>query len=119
MLVLRAFEGVSHLAIVVAAPTLIAQLAQTQHRGFALTLWSTFFGVAYTMLVWLGLPMVAALGLQSLFLAHAIWMAAFAVLLSGGLTGLPDAANGDAVNWRRLLPDHVTLYRSPFVAEFA
>lgn len=116
MLVLRALEGVSHLAIVVAAPTLIAQLAQARHRGFALTLWSTFFGVAYTVLVWLGLPMVAALGLPSLFVAHAIWMATFAVLLSAQLKALPRAAKGPPVNWARLLPDHVTLYRSPFVA---
>ena len=116
MLVLRAFEGVSHLAIVVAAPTLIAQLAQTRHRGFALTLWSTFFGVAFTMLVWFGLPMVAALGLPSLFVAHGIWMAVFAVALSSGRTALPDTAKGIAVNWARLLPDHLTLYRSAFLA---
>ena len=116
MLVLRAFEGVSHLAIVVAAPTLIAQLAQTRHRGFALTLWRTFFGVAFTMLVWFGLPMVAALGLPSLFVAHGIWMAVFAVALSSGRTALPDTAKGIAVNWARLLPDHLTLYRSAFLA---
>ncbi|MEL7081761.1 MAG: MFS transporter, partial [Pseudomonadota bacterium] len=42
MLGLRALEGMSHLLIVVAAPTLIAQISAERHRGLTLTLWSTF-----------------------------------------------------------------------------
>jgi DHA1 family inner membrane transport protein len=81
MLVSRVIEGMSHLAIVVAAPTLIAQLSAERHRGFTLTLWSTFFGVAFTLLVVLGLPVVDGYGLPALFVAHGVWMAVFAVIL--------------------------------------
>ena len=43
----RVAEGASHLAIVVAAPTLIAQISADKDRGLTLTLWGTFFGVAF------------------------------------------------------------------------
>ncbi|MCK7475758.1 MAG: MFS transporter [Rhodopseudomonas palustris] len=42
MLALRALEGVAHLAIVVAAPVLIAQTAPPGRQGLAMTLWPSF-----------------------------------------------------------------------------
>ncbi len=116
MLGLRVLEGASHLIIVVAAPTLIAQLSAARHRGFTLTLWSTFFGVSYTLLVWLGLPMVSQLGIASLFWVHAAWMAVFAVVLGLSLRAMPAQPRPDAISLRNLAGDHVTLYRSPFLA---
>ena len=117
MLVLRALEGVSHLAIVVAAPTLIAQLSARRHLGLTLSLWSTFFGVAYTGLVWLGLPMVAQFGLPSIFWAHAIWMAAFALILTIRLNPLPqDSLSPTPLGLRGLVAAHTGVYRSPFMA---
>lgn len=116
MLGLRVLEGASHLVIVVAAPTLIAQLSAARHRGFTLTLWSTFFGVSYTLLVWLGLPMVSQLGIASLFWVHAAWMAVFAVVLGPSLRAMPAQPRPDAISLRNLAGDHVTLYRSPFLA---
>ncbi|MEP4195410.1 MAG: MFS transporter [Aliishimia sp.] len=116
MLVLRVLEGISHLALVVAAPTLIAQLSAARHRGFTLTLWSTFFGVAFTVLVWGGLPMVDALGVPSLFAAHAVWMAAFAILLTLRLPMDAEQAQNDVISFRSILRDHMTIYRSPFIA---
>ena len=116
MLALRGVEGASHLAIVVAAPTLIAQLSAPHHRGFTLTLWSTFFGVAYTLLVWLGLPLVAAYGIPALFLAHALWMAVLALLLSGALRALPQGEAPGPLTLNGMLRAHVTIYRSPFIS---
>lgn len=116
LLAARALEGASHLAIVVAAPTFIAQLTATRHRGFTLSLWSTFFGVSYTVLVMLGLPLVEALGIPALFIAHAMWMVALALILSrvlpriGGKKDLPPLSVGS------VLRDHVTIYRSPYIA---
>lgn len=115
MLLSRAVEGMSHLAIVVAAPTLIAQLSAPQHRGFTLSLWSTFFGVAFALLVAFGLPLVDGFGLNALFVAHAIWLAVFAVVLGLFLRPLEVPAEG-ALSLRGILADHLTIYRSPFVA---
>ena len=120
MLGLRALEGVSHLVIVVAAPTLIAQLSTPRHLGLTLTLWSTFFGVAYTALVWGGLPMVDALGLPSLFVAHAVWMAAAALLVAlriPTLASSPEPTRNKAVmSPRAIFEAHRSIYRSPFLA---
>lgn len=115
MLTSRVIEGMSHLAIVVAAPTLISQLSATRHRGFTLTLWSTFFGVAFTVLVALGLPLVEARGLPALFIAHGVWMAAFAVVLTLFLRPLELPAEG-RLTLQGLLRDHITIYRSPRIA---
>ncbi|MEX0310209.1 MAG: MFS transporter [Tateyamaria sp.] len=115
MLVSRALEGVSHLAMVVAAPTLIAQLSAARHRGFTLTLWSTFFSVAFTLLVALGLPLVAALGLPALFVAHALWLAVFAVILTLFLRPLEVPPEG-ALSLSGIVRDHVAIYRSPSIA---
>jgi hypothetical protein len=116
MLALRALEGASHLAIVVAAPTLIALLSAPRHRGLTLTLWSTFFGVSYTGLVWVGLPMVAEFGLSSMFLGHGVWMAGLALWLGAGLRSLPGPEPQAALSLGGVLRDHVTIYRSPFIA---
>lgn len=115
MLVSRVIEGMSHLAIVVAAPTLIAQLSAERHRGFTLTLWSTFFGVAFTLLVVLGLPLVDGYGLRALFVAHGVWMAMFAVVLMLFLRPLELRPEG-ALSLRGILADHMTIYRSPRIA---
>ncbi|MEO0402304.1 MAG: MFS transporter [Pseudomonadota bacterium] len=115
MLASRVVEGLSHLAIVVAAPTLIAQLSAPRHRGLTLTLWGTFFGVAFTLLVAFGLPLVDARGLPALFLAHAAWMAGFAVLLGVYLRPLEGPAEG-RFTLTGVIEDHLSIYRSPTIA---
>ncbi|MEM8576268.1 MAG: MFS transporter [Pseudomonadota bacterium] len=114
MLALRGLEGVSHLAIVVAAPTLIAQLSAPQHRGLTLTLWSTFFGVTFTLLVIFGLPLVEARGLPALLIAHGIWMALFALILGAMLPRIE--AEVPPLHLSNILRDHGAIYRSPRMA---
>lgn len=115
-LTLRGIEGLSHLAMVVAAPTLIAQLSAPQHRGFTLTLWGTFFGVAFAVLAWVGLPLVAAYGVPALFVAHSIYMAVFAVILTFSLRSLPFLGTFPKLSLKGVLRDHATIYRSPRIS---
>ena len=115
-LVLRGIEGLSHLAMVVAAPTLIAQLSAPQHRGLTLTLWGTFFGVAFAVLAWGGLPLVAAYGVSALFAAHAIYMAVFAVILTFSLHALPSTETFPKLSVSNILRDHIAIYRSPHIS---
>ena len=89
MLASRIAEGLSHLAIVVAAPTLIAQLSAERDRGLTLTLWGTFFGVAFALLAFAGRPLAQALGPEALFAAHGAYMALFALYLARRLKSLP------------------------------
>lgn len=115
MLLSRVIEGMSHLAIVVATPTLIAQLSAERHRGLTLTLWGTFFGVAFTILVAFGLPLVEAYGLPALFIAHAIWMAGFALILGAVLRPISVPIEG-TLTVAGILRNHISIYRSPFIA---
>jgi len=113
MLLSRVIEGASHLAIVVAAPTLIAQLSTAKDRGLTLTLWGTFFGVAFAVLAWLGRPLALSFGLPALFAAHGAYMAAFALFLSAKLRALPIEDAQPPFSLLQTLRDHVTIYGSP------
>ncbi|WP_425090697.1 MFS transporter [Tropicimonas sp. S265A] len=108
----RVVEGLSHLAIVVAAPTLIAGISRPQDQGVTLSLWGTFFGVAFTVLVWGGLPLVDRYGVPVLFAAHGAFMAGFAVVLA---RVLPRETGGDVhvPKLRAILGRHAQIYSSP------
>jgi MFS transporter, DHA1 family, inner membrane transport protein len=117
MLASRFFEGASHLAIVVAAPTLIAQVSSDRYRAAAMTLWGTFFGVAFALVAWLGLPLVASYGPASLFLAHALAMILVAGLL---FVALPpeDTSHLDhsLLTVGTVVARHIATYKSAFVS---
>jgi len=115
MLALRLIEGISHLAIVVAAPTLIAQIATDRQRGLALTLWGTFFGVAFAVMAWGGRPLAINVGIPALFALHAAYMAGFALYLSPRLRSLPDEGAVAECSLRTVLATHIAIYRSPYI----
>lgn len=108
----RLIEGLSHLGVVVAGPTLIAALSSNRDRGLAMTLWSTFFGVAFTLLAWLGLPMVKHFGLLSLFALHAVIMAGLALWLGRALRDVPVPPRSELPKLRDLPSLHLPIYRS-------
>ncbi|MCP4318054.1 MAG: MFS transporter [Hyphomicrobiales bacterium] len=117
MLASRVVEGLSHLVIVVAAPTLIAQVSAQRHRPFTLTLWGTFFGVAFAIVAWLGVPLVSTHGMHMLFVAHAVALTAIALVLFIQLpkivTTTPDRL---LPGFRELLRRHADIYASPSMA---
>lgn len=113
-LLTRVIEGLSHLGVVVAGPTLIAALSSNRDRGLAMTLWSTFFGVAFALLAWFGLPLVHRLGLLSLFAAHAMIMAGLAVWLGFALRDVPVPARAPFPALAKLPALHMPIYRSPW-----
>ena len=116
LLALRVIEGASHLAIVVAAPTLIARLSAPADRAFCLTLWATFFGVAFALLAWVGRPLALAAGVPALFAAHGVYMAVFAVFLGRRLKAVEGGAPAAPLSVRQVLHEHLVIYRSPWIA---
>lgn len=118
MLVSRLIEGFSHLSIVVVAPTLIAQISSDRFRGMAMTLWSTFFGVSFAVIAWIGLPFVAAHGLSDLLTAHALFMLAVACCLAIAFHAfdvqLP--TSNTRLSVMSILRQHVSAYRSPRIS---
>ncbi|MFP7570012.1 MFS transporter [Marivita sp. S2033] len=111
----RVIEGVSHLLIVVAAPTLIAETTPDRLRPAALTLWSTFFGVAFALLAIVAPSIIALGGLSALILSHALWMVAAGVLCA---VVLPKSVSEPApqLSQGSLLERHVTAYATPGIA---
>ncbi|MGY9049966.1 MAG: MFS transporter, partial [Rhodobacterales bacterium] len=112
LLASRLIEGLSHLIIVVAAPTFIAELATDRLRPFAMTLWSTFFGLAYALAAWGGLPLIAAYGPGALFALHAAYMALMAGVLWRTLPHL-DRVKDTPLSVKEMLRQHLQIYRDP------
>jgi len=115
MIALRVLEGMSHLAIVVAAPVLIAASSRPKDQPAAMTLWSTFFAVAFSLAAWLGRPLVAAHGPSVLFLVHAALMALAALLLWRMIPALPPVKAG-AGERSGVIAEHLRIYASPRIA---
>ena len=109
----RIIEGAAHLAIVVAAPTLIAEISAARDTGRALTLWSTFFGVAFAILAWAGIPLAAAHGLGAVMAAHAAYLAVVAILLGRRLPRLAETPRAPALG--NMIRAHARIYASPSI----
>lgn len=114
MMATRVLEGVSHLTIVVVGPMAIAGIAPRHLQGFAMTLWSSFFGLTYALLAWFAPGLVAAQGAAALFQVHAGWMVACLallwVLMPLDPVALPRPGRPG------VLAQHLVIYASPFVA---
>jgi MFS transporter, DHA1 family, inner membrane transport protein len=112
---LRLIEGFAHLAIVVAGPVIIAETIPEKERAFAMTLWSTFFAVCFAFMAWSGRPLVAAYGIPSLMIAHAIYMVLMAMVLAFLLP--KDVSYGHApLSAGALLQQHIEIYASPWIS---
>ena len=109
----RIVEGAAHLAVVVAAPTLIAQNSTMQDSGRTLTLWGTFFGVSFAILAWAGLPFADSFGLEALMLAHATYTMAIALALSALLPPTESASRMPQL--AELFLAHRRIYASPWI----
>jgi len=109
MLALRVLEWVTHLAIVVVGPVVMAAAVPGRGQGLAMTLWSTFFGISFAALAWLAprLPDLAAL-----FWVHAGWMLACAAALAVLMPRNPGSGVALSGGWLRA---HLALYRDPRV----
>lgn len=113
MMASRVLEGVSHLAIVVVGPVAIAAAAPPARQAAAMTLWSSFFGLTYALLFWLGPKLIAAAGPAALFQGHALWMLGCAAVLAVLMPAPPARAAAPA---KGILAEHLAIYASPFVA---
>ena len=114
MMLTRVLEGVSHLAIVVVGPTAIAGMAGQRWQGAAMTLWSSFFGVTYAVLFYVGPDLILDRGPGALFGLHAAWMAGLAAIL--GLLLPKDAPAQITGKAASLWAEHRAIYASAWLA---
>lgn len=117
LIALRLIEGVAHLAIVVSGPVLMSYFASDAQRPAVMTLWSSFFPVAF-----LGLAVLTAslpdMRLPPFLLSHALWLALVALALWRALPGpvRTGVAAGERLGLMGWLKAHVDIYRSPFLS---
>lgn len=78
---LRAVEGVSHLAIVVACPTLMSAHSSDRDRPVVMGIWAAFFGMSLAITAVIIPALLESGGLPAVFLAHGIGMILCAGLL--------------------------------------
>ncbi len=117
----RILEGLSHLGIVVAAPTLIASLTPTRYRGLTMSLWATFFGVAFAVTAWAGIPLAHHNGPGALFVAHGVFMGFTAIALASLLPAQViissgQRAGGESFDLASIIRRHRQVYTSPHIA---
>lgn len=112
MVALRVAEGMSHLAIVVAAPTLMAGLASDRDRPVVMGIWASFFGVALALMAVM-LPSILALGgLNAVFLTHGIGMGLVGLALWRVLPETPRSAEPPSP----YIQEHFRIYSDPRTA---
>lgn len=117
MLISRVIEGLSHLVIVVAAPTMISRFSPEKLTGATMTLWSTFFGVAFTITSWIGLPFQEAYGMDAFLQIHASAMLLLAAIAFFVIPELDiKQASAKKLNLKDLVKTHFAVYSSPYVS---
>lgn len=105
----RVLEGASHLAVVVAAPTLMSGTTATRHRSIAMGLWSTFVGTAFALTAAGGQQFLAYAGLPSMFALHAVLMFTAATITWVALPS-DQAPPANAAHGAGLMARHVRTY---------
>jgi len=68
----RILEGISHLGIVVTAPIIMILLSSEKNHSIVMGLWSSFFGIAFSVTAWAGKPIMELFSISGLFLVHAL-----------------------------------------------
>jgi predicted MFS family arabinose efflux permease len=63
----RIVEGISHLGIVVTAPIIMILISSEKHHSIVMGLWSTFFGIAFSVTAWIGNPILQLYSSSILF----------------------------------------------------
>ncbi len=111
MVPLRALEGLSHLALVVAVPPTMAAVSLPKDRPVVMSIWAMFFGVAFSLAALLFPPLLAMGGIPALFFAHGAAFLALGLALIF-LLPLSDAEDRPI----HFVAAHVEAYRSASLA---
>ncbi|MGH1465208.1 MAG: MFS transporter [Cognatishimia sp.] len=111
LLVSRILEGFTHLAIVIAAPTLISTLTAPTTRSFFMALWSTFFGITYALMALIAPPLIARFGPESIFIVHAIYMGGVGALVMFALP-VGQVKRAKFPSFKQMLSSHRSVYTS-------
>jgi MFS family permease len=106
LLVARIIEGVGFLAVVVAIPSMLAQLVTREKRDFVMAAWSAYMPIGI-MLMLLVAPLLPTIGWRSFWLANSLVTGSCAILLA---IHAPATARAGAA---RFFADALAIVRRP------
>ena len=109
LLVARIIEGVGFLAVVLAVPSMLAQLVTREKRDFVMAAWSAYMPIGI-MLMLLVAPLLPTIGWRSFWLANALATGSCAILLAIHAPAAPATAHAGAA---RFFADALTIVRQP------
>ena len=109
LLMARIIEGVGFLAVVLAIPSMLAQLVTREKRDFVMAVWSAYMPIGI-MLMLLVAPLLPAIGWRNFWLANALATGACAILLAIYAPATPAAARAGT---DRFFADALTIVRRP------
>ncbi len=107
----RFIEGISHVAIVVAAPSMLAQMANPKYRNTILALWSTIFAMSFALFSWVLMPLLKN-DIIALFWLHGLMMVALFVVFLLVLKPAGLKKNGARFSMAEIIDRHRAVYRS-------
>lgn len=105
----RAIEGFSHLAIVVAAPTLMASVSSDRDRPVVMGIWASFFGISLALTAAILPGLLALGGLPAVFLAHGLGM----IIIALGLFRFLPRSKHAGISRVSYLAEHKAIYTTP------
>ncbi|MEM9970779.1 MAG: MFS transporter [Pseudomonadota bacterium] len=106
LVALRLAEGITHLAMVVAAPTLMAAVAAPADKPVAMGLWGTFFGVGFAAAAAV-IPLLS--GPSTVFIAHALGL----LILAAALWPMLPRGVARDTGQGGFVARHVAIYTNP------
>jgi len=109
LLVARIIEGVGFLAVVLAVPSMLAQLVAREKRDFVMAAWSAYMPIGI-MLMLLVAPLLSTIGWRNFWLANALATGSCAILLAIHAPAAPATARAGAL---RFFADALTIVRQP------
>ncbi|MCA6106185.1 MFS transporter [Bradyrhizobium cenepequi] len=109
LLAARIIEGVGFLAVVLAIPSVFAQLVPREKRDFVMAAWSAYMPIGI-MLMLLAAPLLPTIGWRSFWLVNALATGACTILLAIHAPAMPPTARAEAA---RFFADALAIVRQP------
>ena len=114
LLAARIIEGIGFLAVVLAIPSVLAQLATREKRDFVMAAWSAYMPIGI-MLMLLAAPLLPTIGWRSFWLINALATGSCTVLLAIHAPSMQAAARAEAVRFSAdaFFADALAIVRQP------
>lgn len=110
LLAARVLEGLGFLAVVVAAPAMIARLAPPGRLNGAMALWATFMPVGLALIM-AATPLLSAISWRDLWLGNAALLGAYAVFVAATISRPPAVVQVPGIE-RSILADIAAALRA-------